>query len=120
MSALDEVADALDAAGEDLGAAAPVRRSGRRLSIAASWSDAFDRGTVVVQGGHLHWSGATTGTSRTPVVAYGGQVETGYRVAFRWHYGRDPVGNVRPTCDYPCCLAGGHLADRVLREGGPA
>jgi hypothetical protein len=54
------------------------------------------------------------------MVAWRGQVETAYRLSFRWHYGREPEGNVRPTCDYPCCVAGGHLADRVIREGGTA
>ncbi|MGW6391125.1 hypothetical protein ACWFR1_11610 [Streptomyces sp. NPDC055103] len=113
----DEIAAALDSAGESRpGAAAPGR--GRRAP-AASWEDAFDERTVAVEGGHLHWSGAT-GHRGTPVVAWRGQVETAYRLAFRWHHGREPEGNVRPSCDYPCCVAGGHLADRVIREGGAA
>jgi hypothetical protein len=113
----DEIAAALDSAGESRpGASAPGR--GRRPS-AQSWQDAFDARTVSVEGGHLHWSGAT-GRRGTPVVAWRGQVETAYRLAFRWHYGREPEGNVRPTCDYPCCVAGGHLADRAIREGDAA
>ncbi|MFD3608975.1 hypothetical protein ACFWXA_13040 [Streptomyces atroolivaceus] len=111
----DEIAAALDSAGESLpGASVPGR--GRRAS-AASWEDAFNERTVAVEGGHLHWTGST-GHRGTPVVAWRGQVETGYRLAFRWHHGRDPEGNVRPSCDYPCCVAGGHLADRVIRGGG--
>ena len=113
----DEIAAALDSAGESRpGAAAPGR--GRRAS-AASWEDAFAERTVAIEGGHLHWSGAT-GQRGTPTVGWRGQVETAYRLAFRWHRGREPEGNVRPTCDYPCCVAGGHLADRVLREGDAA
>lgn len=113
----DEIADALDSAGESLpGASAPGRG---RPGTAASWEDAFALRTVAVEGGHLHWTGAT-GHRGTPVLAWRGQVETGYRLAFRWHHGREPEGNVRPTCDYPCCVAGGHLADRLIRDGGEA
>ncbi len=107
---------ALDAAGGSLEPGAPaVRRGGRRPAVGETWRDAVDRHTVAVEGGHLHWTGAT-GANGTPVVAVGGQVETGYRLAFRWHHGREPVGQVRPTCGYGGCMTGGHLADRQLRE----
>ncbi|WP_434593466.1 hypothetical protein [Streptomyces sp. A5-4] len=113
----EEIADALDSAGEHTrGALVPVRA---RPSPATSWEDAFAQRTVAVEGGHVHWSGAI-GNRGTPVVAWRSQVETAYRLAFRWHHGREPEGNVRPTCGYPCCVAGGHLADRRLREGGAA
>ncbi|MFZ4266522.1 hypothetical protein [Streptomyces arboris] len=112
----DEDRAALDAASEETEVAAPVvRRGGRRPAVGSSWRDAFDRHTIGVDGDHLHWTGATT-VDGTPIVAFGGQVETGYRLAFRWHHGREPVGQVRPTCGYGGCLAGGHLADRQLRE----
>lgn len=110
----EDIAQALDAA---CGEAPPVpsrSRGGRRPS-ASSWEDAFEQHTVEVEGGHLHWTGATS-ASGSPVVAFGGQVETGYRLAFRWHYRREPDGYVRPSCAYPRCLAGGHLADRVMRD----
>ncbi|WNI31458.1 hypothetical protein [Streptomyces sp. ITFR-6] len=113
----EEIAAALDAADVSVpGPSVPAR--GRSVS-AASWQDAFNARTVAMEGGHLHWTGAT-GHRGTPVVSFRGQVQTGYRLAFRWHHGREPEGNVRPTCDYPCCLAGGHLADRRIREGGAA
>jgi hypothetical protein len=113
----EEITVALDSAGASApGASAPGRG---RPAPAASWEDAFKARTVAVEGGHVHWTG-TTGARGTPVVGHGGQVETAYRLAFRWHYGREPEGNVRPTCDYPCCVAGGHLADRAMREGGAA
>ncbi|WNI20323.1 hypothetical protein [Actinacidiphila sp. ITFR-21] len=111
----EEISNALDAAGA-VAPLAPSRSRGGRAPSAASWEDAFAQHTVAVEGGHLHWTGATTGRG-TPVVAYGGQVETGYRLAFRWHHGREPEGYVRPTCTYSRCLAGGHLADRVIRDG---
>jgi hypothetical protein len=114
----EEIASALDAAAGHV-LASPVQARRGRPKLSASWEEAFSDRTVAVEGGHLHWSGAT-GARGTPVLAFGGQVETAYRLAFRWHYGREPQGNVRPTCHYPCCVAGGHLADRMLREGGGA
>lgn len=104
---------------EETAAAAAAPRTGGRPASGTSWEDAFEQRTDPVEGGHLRWTGAT-GARGTPVVAYRGQVETAYRLAFRWHHGREPQGNVRPTCDYPRCVAGEHLADRALREGGTA
>lgn len=101
----EEFAAALDAAGR------------HPAGPADAWRVRFDERVISVDGGHLHWTGAT-GARGTPVVACGGQVETAYRLAFRWHYGREPVGNVRPRCGYPSCLAGAHLADRLLRSEG--
>ncbi|MGC4947792.1 hypothetical protein ACLQ2N_16545 [Streptomyces sp. DT224] len=109
----EEIAAALDAAPSGLRVtqeAAPAPRP-----VATSWEDAFALHTVEVAGGHLHWTGAT-GKAGTPVIAFRGQVDTAYRMAFRWHNLREPEGNVRPRCDYPFCVAGGHLADRVMRE----
>lgn len=108
----DEIAAALDAA-----AAGPA--SGRPRAF-VSWEEAYEAQTVAVEGGHLHWTGATSGASGTPTVAVGGQVQTVYRIAFRWYRGREPEGYVRPSCSYPCCVFGGHLADRRMREGGGA
>ncbi|MFE0766123.1 hypothetical protein [Streptomyces smyrnaeus] len=85
------------------------------------WRAAFNERTVAVDGGHLHWTGAT-GARGTPVLAMNSQVETAYRLAFRWHHGRAPEGNVRPGCSYPSCVAGAHLRDRAMRDqdGGAA
>lgn len=112
----EDIAQALDRA-VDAAPLAPSRGRGVRARPAASWEDAFAQHTVAVEGGHLHWTGATSGGSGTPVVAFGGQVDTAYRLAFRWHHGREPEGYVRPTCAYPRCLVGGHLADRAMRDG---
>lgn len=105
----EEIARALDAAGSTLPPAPP-----------GSWQEAFQARTVPVEGGHLVWKGATTGPSGTPVLAFGGQVETAYRLSFRWGHGREPEGNVRPRCAYARCVAGEHLTDRRMRERGRA
>lgn len=110
----EDIARALDAACTEAPPVPSRSRGGRRPS-ASSWEDAFAQHTVEVEGGHVHWTGATNSRG-TPVVAFGGQVETGYRLAFRWHHKREPQGYVRPTCAYSRCLAGGHLADRLMRE----
>lgn len=116
----EEIAAALDSAGTRLPQAAPGLCGAPAAGPSSSWRDAFDARVVAVDGGHLHWCGATAGTSGTPVVAFAGQVETAGRLAFRWHHGREPEGNVRPRCGYPRCVAGEHLADRRMREGGGA
>lgn len=112
-----EIAAALDAAVESLADSPPERRPGGRPRSADSWGDAFHSQAVAMAGGHLHWTGRT-GSRGTPVVAWAGQVETAYRLAFRWHHKREPQGNVRPECGYPACVAGAHLADLLIREGG--
>ncbi|MBA0053490.1 hypothetical protein E0L36_22200 [Streptomyces sp. AJS327] len=85
----------------------------------AVWRAAFAERTVALDGGHLHWTG-TTNTRGTPVLAMANQVHTAYRLSFAWHHGREPEGNVRPSCGFPACVAGPHLHDRVLRERSSA
>jgi hypothetical protein len=113
----EEIAAALDAAGDRLPASRPAGKGGRKRGF-ASWEEAYQARAVEVEGGHRRWTGATSGRSGTPTVSVGGQMETVYRLAFRWHRGRDPEGNVLPACSYPHCVAGGHLADRRMRQGG--
>ncbi|MEV6738613.1 hypothetical protein AB0N14_17460 [Streptomyces sp. NPDC051104] len=62
--------------------------------------------------GHVRWSGRTT-REGVPLVDH---FVTAARVAFRLHHGREPEGQVRGTCLVNHCLAGEHLADRVIRE----
>ncbi|MFD5788657.1 hypothetical protein ACFWH1_18790 [Streptomyces sp. NPDC127037] len=111
----EEIAAALDAATPSRRVRRPPVPAPAPRPAATSFEDVFATNTVEMAGGHLHWTGAT-GKGGTPVIACGGQVDTAYRMSFRWHHLREPEGNVRPTCDYPYCVAGGHLADRVLRE----
>ncbi|MFB6963469.1 hypothetical protein ACFCYB_42680 [Streptomyces sp. NPDC056309] len=72
----------------------------------------FEQNAVVIAGGHVGWRGRTT-IHGVPVLD---PFTTAARVAFRMHYGREPEGQVRTTCEVKHCLAGGHLADRVMRE----
>jgi hypothetical protein len=44
-----------------------------------------------------------------------GKSLTAYRLAFRLHYDRQPVGRLIGTCRIKRCVAGAHLEDDVLR-----
>lgn len=71
----------------------------------------FDRMTVAVEGGHRLWTGRKQ-RDGIPVVA---DSTSAYRIAFRLHYGRPPVGKVTCACRKKFCVEGGHLRDRVMR-----
>ncbi|MFB7115181.1 hypothetical protein [Streptomyces sp. NPDC056291] len=72
----------------------------------------FEENAVVIAGGHVTWRGRST-IHGVPIVD---PFVTAARVAFRMYHGREPEGQVRTTCEVKHCLAGGHLADRVMRE----
>ncbi|WP_406168953.1 hypothetical protein [Streptomyces sp. NBC_00996] len=91
----------------------PAPSRGRPQNQAAD--DVYRAGTEPVEGGHLRWTGAHT-SSGVPLIRSHSKQETVYRIAFRLHYGRDPEGNATPGCGMPGCVAGAHLADRLLRQ----
>ncbi|MFM9589712.1 Trp family transcriptional regulator [Streptomyces scabiei] len=68
------------------------------------------------EGGHTDWTGPVQG-NRLPVVWSAGR-HNALHLAFRLHYGRDPVGRINRarTCKHPGCITGAHLTDRRLRE----
>ncbi|WP_051814529.1 hypothetical protein RFN58_07115 [Streptomyces iakyrus] len=67
-----------------------------------------------VDGGHVRWLGGTSHS--TPRVWFNGTTYSAYRIAFRVQHGRDPEGQVRPSCDMPLCVAGAHMEDRPMRQ----
>lgn len=86
---------------------------GRRVPE-ATWEEAVVRRVKDVDDGHAEWTGGRNPTG-VPVLSWRGIAETAYRAVFRMHHERDPEGNITHTCDRGHCVAGGHLADRVLR-----
>ncbi|MEU3785214.1 hypothetical protein [Streptomyces sp900129855] len=88
---------------------------GRRAAY-GSWEEAFTEQSEAVEGGHRRWTG-TREKCGTPVVRHRTSIQTAFRVAFRLHHGREPVGKVSQSCEIPGCVAGEHQVDRLLREG---
>jgi hypothetical protein len=79
-----------------------------------SLAEAFAVRTEPAPGGHVRWTGCVSNKGM-PVVSYLRTKVSAYRVAFRAHYGRDPVGLPKPGCGYPRCVAGAHLEDQPMR-----
>lgn len=71
----------------------------------------YEELSVPLRGGHVRWRGRHSPTG-APMA---GKELTAYRLAFRLHHGRDPVGRVTGTCRMKRCVAGAHLADAVVR-----
>lgn len=93
----------------------PAPRVGRP-DVYTSWEDAFRRNVEQLDDGHVRWTGYRD-KDGTPRVCYRReQTVAAPRVAFRLHYGREPVGKALPMCDIKGCIAGEHLADRPMRE----
>lgn len=72
--------------------------------------------TRPVDGGHLEWLGSRAQASGTPVLRYGEQMYTAYRIAFRIRTGRDPIGQAKPSCEYPQCVAPDCVDDTAIRN----
>lgn len=81
-----------------------------------SLASVFQGNTEQLDDGHARWAGYRDAASNTPLVFHNGQKTPAPKVAFRLHYGRDPVGKPLPTCRMKGCIAGAHLADRPMRE----
>ncbi|MFC9681325.1 helix-turn-helix domain-containing protein [Streptomyces sp. NPDC056948] len=93
----------------------PAPRPGRPDRY-SSLEDAFRQNTTPVGDGHLRWTGYTDTDRGIAYVCFRKQRLTAARVSFELHHGRPPVGRVLPGCEVDGCLAGGHLADRPMRE----
>jgi hypothetical protein len=92
----------------------PTPRRGRRDTY-ASLEDAFRQFAEPIDGGHVRWVGYRD-KDGTPRVCYRQVPQAVPRVAFMLHNNREPVGKALPTCGMKGCIAGGHLADRPMRE----
>ncbi|MCC9307718.1 hypothetical protein LN042_11520 [Kitasatospora sp. RB6PN24] len=71
--------------------------------------------TETTDDGHVRWTGPTTASGQR-VLSFGGTNHPAARVAFRAHWGREPIGPVLSACDYPHCLLGAHLDDKQARD----
>ncbi|MCX4609493.1 hypothetical protein [Streptomyces mirabilis] len=79
---------------------------------AKQWTrEDFEAMSIPLRGAHRRWRGRVQ-RDGTPVAD--GKL-TAYRLAFRLHHDREPVGRVLGTCRMKRCVAGAHLEDDVLR-----
>lgn len=90
--------------------------AGRSGGGARDPEDAVSRRIEPYGEGHARWTGPRA-ESGHPVVWIGpsNRKLSVARLAFRAHHGREPVGQVRVGCTEPGCIAGAHLADRIIR-----
>ncbi|MDH6116866.1 hypothetical protein ABH930_000285 [Kitasatospora sp. GAS204A] len=96
----------------DTAARQPVREPLVRYNSAEAKLAAL---TEATPDGHLAWAGPTTADGRQ-ILTHGGVNHTAARVAFRARWGREPIGVVLPSCEYPRCLLGEHLDDTKARN----
>ncbi|MFE6931795.1 hypothetical protein ACFVDT_07160 [Streptomyces sp. NPDC057699] len=85
------------------------------IKAADSVEELFHQRTTPVDGGHLEWTGYRT-FKGTPTVRWNQRPFSAYRVAFGIRHGRPPVGQVRPGCGYPHCVAPDHVEDQQMRD----
>jgi len=78
-----------------------------------AWTlEEFEQAAPLIQGGHRLWKGRF-GPGNVPMA---NRDVTAYRLAFRLHHGREPVGKVMGRCTRKKCVEGSHLTDRLMRE----
>jgi len=96
----------------------PAYPRGRRPA-AETLEGAVQQRSRPVAGGHREWT-AQVSASGTPVLSWRGRHVTVGRVAFTIAHGREPEGQVRPSCTFPHCVEPAHQADRLMREAARA
>lgn len=89
---------------------APARSAPPQRPLATE----FYARTKKADGGHLRWTGFYANGS--PKLGREGATLSAYRVGFELLHGRPPVGQARPGCGYPKCVAPDHLEDQPMRE----
>jgi hypothetical protein len=97
---------------------APAYARGKRPTRQAL-EDVFRERSRPAAGGHREWT-RQVAASGTPVLSWRGQHVTAGRVAFKMAHGREPVGQVRPTCTFEHCVEPKHQADRLMRQASRA
>jgi hypothetical protein len=81
----------------------------------ASFEAAYQALAVPAEGGHARWTGPVS-SKGVAVVWIRSTARSAARIAFQLRHGREPVGNVKSTCEMEQCVAGSHLEDRPMRE----
>ena len=87
----------------------------RRRYVAASPEGLFWRRTRPVAGGHLAWTGYRN-SKGVPAVRTVDGMQTAYRIAYRIRWQREPVGRVKPGCEYGGCVHPNCVEDQAMRD----
>lgn len=84
-------------------------------TITDSLAKAFAARTRPVEGGHRIWAAGVNshGVGR---FQHAGTPYTARQAAFILRTGRQPIGQVRPSCDVPQCVDPDHVDDRPTRQ----
>ncbi|WP_399087980.1 hypothetical protein ACGH2B_12385 [Streptomyces sp. BBFR2] len=77
---------------------------------------AFAARTRATEGGHRQWTAGSLTAHGVGRFQHRGTAYTAARAAFVLRTGRQPVGQVRPTCGIPHCCAPEHVDDRATRQ----
>lgn len=96
----------------------PTYQRGKR-PVQRSLEAVFLERSRPVAGGHREWT-RQRAASGTPVLSHRGQHVTAGRVAFTMATGREPEGQVRPSCTFEHCVEPAHQADRLMRDAAGA
>lgn len=98
----------------------PDRSRERGAKQRRTVDEAFDLYTRPTPDGHLLWTGPRSG--RGVDLLAEGRKHNARAVAFQRHHGREPEGRIwrARECDEPCCIAGAHHTDQLIRHGAPS
>ncbi|MFJ8606297.1 hypothetical protein ACIRH0_03785 [Streptomyces sp. NPDC093675] len=72
--------------------------------------EAFDRGSLELEGGHRLWTGERT-RDCSPVLSHRGRMLDVRDVAYVIEHGRSPKGRAQSSCEHRWCVAPGHQED---------
>ena len=87
----------------------------RRRYQASTPEDLYWRRTRPVAGGHLAWTGYRN-SKGVPAVRTVDGMQAAYRIAYRIRWQREPVGRVKPGCEYGGCVHPNCVEDQAMRD----
>ncbi|MCI3277568.1 hypothetical protein [Streptomyces cylindrosporus] len=73
----------------------------------------FTLNTVVLDGGHMVWTGERD-QGLAPVLTHRGRKLSVRKIAYGIEHGHPPVGSTKSACEYAWCVAPEHQADAAL------
>lgn len=81
----------------------------------ASVQEKFTLYTVLLDGGHMVWTGERT-QGLAPILSHRGRKLSVRKVAYRIEHGRPPAGHAKSGCVHFWCVAPAHQADAFDRS----